>query len=380
VAALIRDLGDGRLHYDLDLQRARLKLDALGWAKGIGVPATLSFDLLPTADGFSVANLVLKGDGFGFTGTAKLDKGYNLQSADIGHLSLRRGDSIAIRLVRGRVGYGINARGTSFDLRGLMAHFRDQYDQSGGFPDLALDAKIDHVVGFNNEVVDNASLSLVAVGGVTQKLSFSGSLGGSRVQADYAVTARGIALDAQATDLGQMLRFTDLYATVAGGSATIVASSEGNGPLFGTVEFADFDVLNDPGIAGALANAPPEDSTIASVRMHFSRMVAHFRAADRALAIDDAVLKGPQLGAAFAGRYDSRTTELILTGTYIPLYPINNFFGQIPLLGLALGAGPREGLFGVTFKVDGRITDPHVYINPLSAVAPGIFRKIFDFQ
>ena len=109
-------------------------------------------------------------------------------------------------------------------------------------------------------------------------------------------------------------------------------------------------------------------------------MLAHFRAADRALAIEDAVLRGPQLGASFSGRYDARTTDVTVIGTYIPLFPLNNLFGQIPIIGLALGAGPREGLIGVTFKVEGPVSEPHVFINPLSAVAPGIFRKIFDFQ
>ena len=44
------------------------------------------------------------------------------------------------------------------------------------------------------------------------------------------------------------------------------------------------------------------------------------------------------------------------------------------------GGGCREGLIGVTFKIEGPIAEPHVFFNPLSAVAPGIFRKIFEFQ
>jgi hypothetical protein len=383
VGALVTDLGNGGSHYDLDMQRARLTLDGLGWSKGIGVPATLSFDLAPVADGINVTNLVLNGDGFGFTGSAKLDKGYNLLSADVDHLSLRKGDSLAIKLTRAKSGgYGINARGTSFDLRGLMVHFRDKYEASGGFPDLALDAKVDHIIGFNNEVVDNASLSLVSVGGVTQKVSFSGKLGESQLALDYLVSAKGMTLDGQATNLGELLRFTDIYTRVSGGTIGLTGRSEGTGPLLGALEMLDFDVLNEPAIARAIngQGAAAETPRVGATSVHFTRMLANFRSADRALTIEDAVLRGPQLGAAFAGRYDARTTDLTLTGTYIPLYPINNLFGQIPIIGIIAGAGPREGLIGVTFKIDGPISGPHVYINPLSAIAPGIFRKIFDFQ
>ena len=84
ISALVSDSPDGKgQHYDLDLRRARVVLPGLGWTKGIGVPATLTFDVKPANDGYAVENLVLDGDGFGFTGSARLDESYNLHSADI---------------------------------------------------------------------------------------------------------------------------------------------------------------------------------------------------------------------------------------------------------------------------------------------------------
>jgi hypothetical protein len=71
---------------------------------------------------------------------------------------------------------------------------------------------------------------------------------------------------------------------------------------------------------------------------------------------------------------------MAIAGTYIPAYAVNNIFGRIPILGLALGGGNNEGLFGITFQVAGPLDDVHMEINPLSAIAPGIFRKIFQFQ
>jgi hypothetical protein len=379
IGALVTDNATGGQHYDLDMQRARLTLNGVGWSKGIGVPATLAFDLNPVDDGYAVTNLVLKGDGFGLSGTAKLDKSYALVSADVDHLSLRKGDQVAVKVTRGSSGgYGISARGTSFDLRGMISNLRDRYEQSGGFPDLALDARVDKLIGFNQEVIANAALSLVSVGGETQKVSFAGALGDSSISLDYAVSADGIKLNGSATDLGRLLRFTDFYARAEGGTVTLTGEAAGQGPMLGTLDFADFDVLNEPAIAQAIGEG--RAAAGGADRVHFDRLVAQFRQVEKVLAIEDAVLRGPQLGAAFAGRYDAAAATITVTGTYIPLYPINNFFGRIPVLGLVMGAGPREGLIGVTFKVDGPIAEPHVFINPLSAVAPGIFRKIFDFQ
>ena len=61
-----------------------------------------------------------------------------------------------------------------------------------------------------------------------------------------------------------------------------------------------------------------------------------------------------------------------------PLYGLNNMFGQIPIVGLFLG-GSNEGLLGVTYEVVGPPSAPVLRVNPISAVAPGLLRKFFEF-
>jgi hypothetical protein len=52
--------------------------------------------------------------------------------------------------------------------------------------------------------------------------------------------------------------------------------------------------------------------------------------------------------------------------------------GQLPLLGLFLG-GEKEGLVGITNEVVCRPGNPVLRINPISALAPGLLRKVFEF-
>jgi hypothetical protein len=54
-------------------------------------------------------------------------------------------------------------------------------------------------------------------------------------------------------------------------------------------------------------------------------------------------------------------------------------FGQIPLFGIFLGGGSNEGLVGVTYEVVGPPGAPILRVNPISAVAPGLLRKFFEF-
>jgi hypothetical protein len=53
-------------------------------------------------------------------------------------------------------------------------------------------------------------------------------------------------------------------------------------------------------------------------------------------------------------------------------------FGQLPIIGIFLG-GSNEGLLGITYEVVGTPTAPVLRVNPLSAVAPGLLRKLFEF-
>jgi hypothetical protein len=50
------------------------------------------------------------------------------------------------------------------------------------------------------------------------------------------------------------------------------------------------------------------------------------------------------------------------------------------VIGTLLGNGRDRGLLGITFKVTGSIDKPQLTVNPLSLIAPGVFRQIFEFQ
>lgn len=94
--------------------------------------------------------------------------------------------------------------------------------------------------------------------------------------------------------------------------------------------------------------------------------------------LEQSYIKGPLLGANLRGKVDFKTQRVNLGGTYIPLQGINGAFGSIPLLGQLISGAQGEGIFGITFGVQGPMANPQVLVNPLSLVAPGIFREIFQ--
>ena len=92
------------------------------------------------------------------------------------------------------------------------------------------------------------------------------------------------------------------------------------------------------------------------------------------------MLRGPLIGSTFQGTLYDKNGNMDMTGTFMPAYGLNRIFGEIPLIGVLLGNGRDRGLIGVTFKLDGDADQPQLQINPLSVIAPGIFRSIFEFQ
>ena len=85
------------------------------------------------------------------------------------------------------------------------------------------------------------------------------------------------------------------------------------------------------------------------------------------------------MGATIEGQINYAANQVRMSGTFLPAYGLNNIFGQIPIVGLFLGGGSNEGLIGITYEVVGTPGSPTLRVNPISAVAPGVLRKIFEF-
>jgi hypothetical protein len=64
----------------------------------------------------------------------------------------------------------------------------------------------------------------------------------------------------------------------------------------------------------------------------------------------------------------------------VPLYGLNDVLGLVPVFGDLLRGREGEGMFGITFAVQGRMSNPNVLVNPVSMVAPGFLRQIFEFN
>jgi hypothetical protein len=49
----------------------------------------------------------------------------------------------------------------------------------------------------------------------------------------------------------------------------------------------------------------------------------------------------------------------------------------LPIIGQLLG-GENEGIFSINYRAVGQLSSPSISYNPLSVVAPGFLRKLFE--
>jgi hypothetical protein len=150
--------------------------------------------------------------------------------------------------------------------------------------------------------------------------------------------------------------------------------SADNSTQQGTLSVRNFAVHDETQLERAVNNgtqARRNAIDFSGMRVEFTRMPGR-------VGLRDGVVRGPLLGGTIDGAVDYAHDDVHLRGTLVPLYGPNNLLGQIPLVGLFMG-GEKEGLFGITYEVVGRPGNPVLRVNPISALAPGLLRKVFEF-
>jgi len=377
---------------EMDLTDAKLDLPWVGWSKGPGIAATASFRMATADNTTTLSDFRLDGKSFAVAGDIVLAGG-ELSSARFGTVSLNRGDDAKVAIKRTGKGYAVDVSAASLDARSLVKQVTS--DKTGpskgsGSMTVTVDADVKTLTGFHGEQLSRVKLEYSGSGDRVVGLNVSAVTDtGSKVSVVSATERGRRTLEMRSSDAGSLVRFLDLYPHMEGGTIRLALAGEGDGPMHGQVDASNFWIVNEPRLASIVATTPPGDqrslnqairSDIDTSRVHFERGYAVIQKAPGSLLLDRGVLRGPLIGLMFQGTLYDQAGNINMTGTFMPAYGLNRIFGEIPLLGQILGNGRDRGLIGVTFRLAGDASSPALQINPLSAIAPGIFRSIFEFR
>jgi Protein of unknown function len=376
--------GDCRLAVEADLTQAKVDNLLPGWSKAAGRAGRATFTLVSKAAVTRFEDLVIEAPGGLVKGMVEVDSGGEVLSANFPVFSLSDGDKATLKADRGSDGtLRVTMRGDVYDGRGFVKSMltgpgssKQKHDK-----DVDLDVKLGTVVGFHGETLRGLDLRVSRRGGVIASLALSAKLGRD---APLIGDVRGRGNNGrqvvfiETSDAGAFFRFNDIYPKIVGGEMWVALDphSADLAPQEGILNIRDFAVRGEAALDRVAA--APQQPGGPSPGVEFSRLRVDFTRSPGRFTVRDGLLKGPAIGGTVDGYIDYARNDVRMRGTFVPLYGLNNMFGQIPIVGLFLG-GSNEGLLGVTYEVVGPPNAPVLRVNPISAVAPGLLRKFFEF-
>jgi hypothetical protein len=380
---------DQESRFAIEADLAQTKIDNLlpGWIKDPAKPARATFTM-STRKGTNtrIDDISIEGGGVAVKGSVEIDGDSNVVAANFPTFGMSSEDKASLKAERLPDGpLKVTMRGDVYDGRTFIKNAMGGANSPAkssrpGIADLDLDVKIGAVAGFHGEALRALDLKLQKRGGIIKSFAMSAKHG---VDAALIGDLRGPTggrqvLYFQSADAGAVLRFTDFYPRVIGGQLWVTMdppTPNQSATQEGLLNIRDFTVRGEASLDRVVAGA----AGIQPAGVEFSRMRVEFLRQPGKFTVRDAVLRGPVMGATMDGMIDYAANDVRMRGTFVPLYGLNNMFGQIPIVGLFLGGGDKEGLVGITFEVVGPPGSPVLRVNPISAVAPGLLRKVFEF-
>jgi hypothetical protein len=387
---IITRFDDGRTEVlgSSDLNDVVLSFPKIGWVKPAGQSGTFRFGLTSFADGsMQVERFDLLAGDMDATGELSLEGGdYGNWSAKFSKFKVGNTD------IRGEVsrsadgGIFVRLEGPRFDVEPLL--FGGDLESRevtreivGKKKQLFLIMDVDRLRTGPNAGVGRTEGQIRFIGEEIDMLSLKASLDGKKsLRINFAPKELGHALDINSNDAGAALRMLGWSDRLEGGELAVNGQRNSfDEPLHGFFKLSNYKLTQAPALARLLQVASLTGIFHAlQSGLDFVSFDGKFAYANKILRVERSRAYGSSIGITVEGALDLEEDMTDLKGTVVPAYTVNRVLGQIPILGRILVGGEDEGIFAASYAVNGPLEDPAIAVNPLSALAPGFLRKLFD--
>lgn len=383
--------GERDIHVRADLVNAELFLESLAWHKPKGRPSIFDFDLAkggiyPT----ELRNVRLVGENVAIAGWMGAGSDFRIKEFRFPQFSVNVVTSLEAQgKLRADNVWEVTAKGPTYDGKDLFQSFFDinlvPDKGTKTRPGLDLRAEIDTVVGFYDTSLRGVKVSMQKRAGKMAQLDARGSLSGNK-QFEASLRheqGRPRTLNARSSDAGQVFKLVGFYPHAVGGEMNLDVNLDGQGVAerTGLLTATRFHVLGD---AVSVQNLPGNETAAAArrnvvrERFEFNTLRAPFSVGHGQFVLHNAAIEGPLVSATMLGKLDFRTRVLQVGGTFTPLSTLNKIFSEIPLVGDIVTGPRREGVFAMTYALQGSLENPELVVNPFSAITPGITRELMQ--
>jgi len=367
----------------LDFFNAEVNAEKMDWHKDANRPAEGTFDLEWIDDEFHVRNVSLKSRELTIDGAFIFDAESGLMKRADVPLFLAGGHDLtatARQLGDGVLDVTIQAR--TLNGRPFLETMFEDIDEDSFAPNMRMTLRADQAFGLNAVSYNNVSIVADKHNEFWITANLIGAIddgGVFQLALDNDGQARHLRIESD--NAGRFGLGADIFRNAVGGRLTLTADlSLFETPLFaeGLLEVYDFRMVKSSSLIAALAEDERSglDEMIREGGVDFREIKIPFRLEDEVFDISNAAAHGPSLGFTMEGQIDQRFERMNINGTMVPAYTLNTIISRIPIIGTILMGGKGEGLFAVNYRVSGTRENPKVDINEMSAITPGILRKL----
>jgi len=371
-----------------DLTDAALILPEDLWTKPDGIPAALEMIAEQSSGGgLEISRLAVLGEDVDIRGQASLAPDGQLLDANFETVVIGGRADLSVMADRPDGSEGalnIVVGGRFLDATDLISNLMaGNLFTGGGSGAVTLDARVETVQA-GQVRYGEAGLTLQADAAGLQRLNLEAAL--PRGPVSLSVTSQpdgSRRLSAQSADAGAVLTTLGGFGTISGGTMEIdgVLPPAGDaGGVQGRLTANGFRLEQMPLLARILAAGSLEGlaSLFSGEGVDFEQLNVDYTFGNGLLEMREGRVAGPSLGLTWSGVVDTSAERLNLSGTILPSYGLNSVLGSVPVVGELLTSRRGEGIVGVTFSVEGPFNATRVTANPLSALAPGVFRRMFE--
>ena len=396
---------------DLDLSAAAIEIPQLEFSKPAGVSVRSHLEGRIADDGtVLISDVSLHGGGLAVSGSARLGPDWRLLSADFPSIQIPEFSNISAET--GRTADGaltISIDGAYLNAAPLLKEGL-RSSEGGATSPWQFDARIAAVELRKGVVANTLAARIESEGGALQFVDVSSELnGGGEFGAGLSQTRDGTRqLIVTSDDAGRAVRGLTGVEAIDGGVLTLnlslrdevpdgeapTAPVPPNGPeadaaliartqdadISGNVTIDEFRVVDLPVLARLLniGSLQGIGDLLQGEGIAFNTLEMSFSLSDGLLGIDSGRAAGPAIGLTVQGVVDQQREVADLRGSIVPAFAVNSALGYVPVVGELLVSRKGEGVFGFTYGVDGPLEDPQLTVNPLSALAPGFLRRLFE--
>ncbi len=392
------------VHADVtvDLTPALLSVPIVNLEKAPGQAATgrIGVNFAP-GNAVEDETIRISGPFLNLSGTADFNRNGELTVLNFPSVKMGTLNDLSFQLSRGADGDDYLLRGHSLD--GSKIGRTGSNEQPGGAAAAAQDdtpeghfhinARLDRMAMRDGVSIMPFNFDLAGIGNRIAALSLAGNITQASKSAPIAAGlenvpgARKVVLSTG--DAGLLARGVFAFESMRGGELNVTVNLTGQAgdavnpaaPDFtGVLNVKNFHLVNQPLIsrlfaAGSLTGI---GDLMGGDGISIDEWNFPFTSKNNVISVNGARATGRAICATSDGYIDRPHGTLALKGSLVPACGVNSVLSNIPLLGDLLASKKGEGILSATYSATGNMEQPTISTNPLSMLAPGIFRRIFE--